>query len=225
MPPGRRQRFERKKVDKRTLIVREYILKNPHATVKQVCAATGAKTRSVYYVRQDLIAQQLITPAAVKRGRPPLNADAPTADVDTLETVSAADLMKQVEDITGEEYDNLTPEQMKRILSRIAGNAMMPPQVRIMAITAKNKLDFETQDRHDLGPGKPLTYAQALQRVVWMLEAIGPKMLEEAITIAFSPKGTAHAPEAESPVVGEAGTETTPPAVEPEGQPPNPPAS
>lgn len=180
-------------------IAKIYLIEHPYATITEVAQATKVSARTVSLARKELR-----DAGSLKRSHgdftSPLNPatdqiddattpSAPSADQEILETKSAGDLIREVEHAAGTSFDDLPPDKMKRILSRIANNPAMPPQVRIMAITAKNKLDFETQDRHDLGPGVPLSRESAVERLSWLMEACGPSVVEDAISLAFSPKG------------------------------------
>jgi hypothetical protein len=140
---------------------------------------------------------QVDVPAAQENPGPaPPRVVAPAPRRDKSRPRSAGDVLRDTEaeqkalDSMEAGLGDLNADEQRRIAARIARNPLLPPQVRLQAITVKNKLDFETQDRNALGPGVPLTRADALKRGAALVRAWGPDFTRDAITLAFSPEGT-----------------------------------
>jgi len=189
-----------RKTYKRALraLAKEYILQNPYASVAQAATAVGASEKTISNARAELIKLGLVERhpdnhrtqgiGTIKRVGPVIP-DEP----EKLEKVTARQLMDEVERevlVAGTSLErDLDPVEMKQILSRLARNPMIAPQVRIAAVTAKTKLDFETQDRHTLGPGKPMTRAGAEDRMSMMMKALGLEITVSAFEKTFNWKG------------------------------------
>jgi hypothetical protein len=106
---------------------------------------------------------------------------------DKPEEFGADDLTKYMKDEFGVEDPNrdLTPEEFKGILSRIARNPKVPFQIVIAAGNAKFKVDQDLASQHDLGPGLPITEEDATVRLTLMNKAVGIKIATAAFERAF----------------------------------------
>ena len=177
------------------LRVKDYLLRNPNATNVQASNACGASIRTVSMARKELTTLTMI-PQNPNDHMPTLyeGKDPPKElDPDIMEVASTKSLMERVQkeindDVT--DISDMDPREMKRILSKIARSRVEHPTVRIAAIREKNRLDFETQDRHELGPGVPLTREGAVDRITLLMEAVCLDIIHEALEKMIS-KGVA----------------------------------
>lgn len=172
-----------------------YFLQHPEASIKEALAdlhrrGINVSERTVAQARSEL-AQKGLVPA----GR---NADTPAENVGTpadLPTVPASVKNKVIDDnmltafVQGEL--NLDDEEIRKLLlKKIIVIAMTPglhPDTTLSASTAWLKLK-DMARQADLGPGKPVTRADALERLVDLLRAVGPDLALEAMQVAFNLK-------------------------------------
>lgn len=172
---------------------REYLLRNPDASNKDVIAAIHVSYETVNTARRELVeAGYVQIPGGTRRS--PVAAPLPGEGIAVPmpaagATVPIADLIDAVDHERARLPDpgsDLDTEEMRRILSRIARDLTLPATVRISAITAKQKLDFEQQDRHSLGPGEPLSKESASLRLSLLMKACGFGIVRTAIQLAFA---------------------------------------
>lgn len=167
------------------------------------------KTQAIYnFLREnpsasdfEIIEKFQCTPRTATRVRAAMRADghnvAPHGDRKKIQRVLESDpraekeLEKKIEEIADKPLEDISNDEMKMVLTEIIRNKKFPPQVRVAAIGQKVKLDYETQDRHALGPGAPLSYNDAVDRLSMLMVAVGPDLTHDAITKAFS-KEKAH---------------------------------
>ena len=166
-------------------------MEHPGASTADVVQATRISARTVGVARRQLRDAGLAM--ATGSGRPPEfvppSVDGtPIKEQEEFDKQTAGELLAAAEKETGFEFSDITPEEMKRVLTRLIRNPGMPPQIRIAAITAKQKLDFDVQDKHALGPGAPLGKDDAVDRLASLMKACGPDIVHTAITVAFTPE-------------------------------------
>ena len=166
-----------------------YIIQNPQAQVQEVIQATGASKQTVINARKEVAASIVGTNLIPRKG---LAAEKADRDLQAREQ----HLSTREAIIRGEEPADVPPEEMRRILAALIRDYTLNPDVRIRAIAAKQKLDYETQDAHDLGPGAPTTREQAVSRVAMILQAVGHSIVHDAIEMAFGAKNAMDAGEA-----------------------------
>lgn len=169
----------------------DYILKHPHASNAEVLLALKVASSTVDNARRrlrdqgyslisnaDRITPKALTEQAVEeaaQGAMPLDMDNMSGLLDAIDEESAE----------AQIGDNATPEEMKKILTRILRNKGLDPRIRVMAIAQKQKLDYDTVGRHELGPGEPLSKDDAVDRLTMLLQACGPEITHLAIENAF----------------------------------------
>jgi len=172
----------------------EYLKANQQATNAEVCYYVGCSPRTAAMARGKLRSIGLDVRANAdrvnaKKVTEAVNDAALVAEDPSLEVENAGDLINAINtEIGGDISEDASPEEMRSILTRILRNRALDPRVRVLAIAQKQKLDFETQDRDSLGPGKPLTREDALTRLTLLITACGPDLLQDAITRAFNQK-------------------------------------
>lgn len=176
---------------------REHLLRNPNASNADVIAAIHVSPETVNSARRELAeagytqiprGRKFRVPATPSEGievKPlPIPESASLPDpVPVADLIDAIDDQRKRVPAVG---DHLDTEEMRRILSRIARDLTQPSTVRIAAITAKQKLDFEQQDRHSLGPGEPITKESAALRLSLLMKACGFAITRTAIALAFA---------------------------------------
>lgn len=195
---------------------RKYYLLHPDASINDVAVALAINHRTVSRVRKILVAEGMLEPG---RGRKPSldliekAESAPSAPVTEsakepikVDTTGLLDhkAMKKLATIENTIDDDVDDEEtrkrMIREVRRIAFDTEKHPDTRMSATQLWVKLKDMAKD-HTLGPGKPLTYADALARATDFLRAIGAKMAIEAMYAAFeveAPSGEAKTVESSS---------------------------
>jgi len=80
----------------------------------------------------------------------------------------------------------LTPDESMRLMSGMACDPNIPPQVRTSAAKELDSLRVRHAPKETLGPGPPLTTADKFARVLAVLEACPPSVQEQAFaTLSF----------------------------------------
>lgn len=194
----------------RLALAKEFLRANPLASTDDVIRATRCSARTVSQARRELREARLPGQSRYDRKNPQVVADAAMgATANIPSDPSAFDLMASEELLRAAEAEayrmvgakqkpplveptpeepilkDITPEEMKGVLTRLIRNPAMPPQIRIAAISAKQKLDYDTLDRNALGPGPPLSREAAIDRLALLMRACGPDLVHEAISAAF----------------------------------------
>lgn len=174
-------------------LAKEYLLANKAATNEDVVKALGVSSRTVTAARSALISMGLLQRSYFDRtsSHPTPDASEPAIPHGpTLETHSVADLAKLNELIQQDHGEAITAEEARKRVSRIirAASVMHDPQLELSAINMFARLDAQLGARDRLGPGPPLSREAKVQRSSQILEAIGPSIAGEALTIAFDRK-------------------------------------
>jgi len=183
-------------------VVRDYLLANPSSSLRDVMLATTASKRTISYVKAGLIQEgrlrrvihpqtQLATFLTANEVPLPQTVLFPEEKPPKYELVlenkelSTEELVSEITTQTGKEVRDLSVEEMRQILSKIARSSSIQPQVRIAAITQKHKIDSGEEDRHELGPGKPKTRREALERLSMLMKACGLQLVTDAMEQTF----------------------------------------
>ena len=175
----------------------------PNALNIEVEKATGVSKRTVSSARTELRREgrlqrtpsdRLLSPTVLS-AEPILVPDEPVAPLtpesqspEKGEEIAAKKLAELLATAGAGPDADLDVEEMKKRLSRIAMNPLIHPQIQIKAMEVKRKIDFDSQDTHELGPGPPLTKADALDRLGLMFQACGPELVLEAFHMVFKAK-------------------------------------
>jgi hypothetical protein len=193
------------KLKVRLLMAKEYLRQNPLHSTEDVMRHVRCSYRTVSTARKELRLAGEVPPSPWDRRSQKEVTEAALAavaeleaDPEKFEVTSTAQMLEAAEEEAqrparglpeppDEAYHlrDMTPDEMKGVLVRLIRNQAMPPQIRIAAIAAKQKLDFEAQDRNALGPGPPLSREDARDRLGRLMKACGPELVHEAITVAF----------------------------------------
>lgn len=144
-------------------LVKEYILANPGATIKEIVRLTRTAERTVSRVRQELIRTGAIAPAAV--GRPPAN-------VPEGEAADEAVIRRDIEAaISAGNTKVLTREERRQRLSLFADHQRVPHAARIAALKELEATEPPAEEKK-LGPGVPLTREDRIVRASLVIEAL-----------------------------------------------------
>lgn len=171
--------------------------RNSLATLKEVSAACQVSQRTAWAARQQMVIEGVCKPnrrAGKNLGDPEvedeLPDDAPGPEDAPREPNTLVDGEQLLLLAAGDtsELDDADPETKKRMLRElrlIAFNYSLHPDTRVTATKAWFALK-DSISAKELGPGKPLTYADAVARLKDMNIACGLRMALDAIIQAFS---------------------------------------
>lgn len=209
-----------------------YLREHPDASISEASRALGLSPRTVAYARKILVEQKILPP--YKRGvlEPEGEAAAPESPSSPVEQAVSPPKKniggtlldaKALEELGGmldrieENEDDIESQKlMLRQVKRMAFDLRLHPDTRMSAMQLWTKLR-DTVTSRTLGPGKPLTRAAAIDRLVMLFEAVGPELAVEAMYKAYgitdegklpandgeaarSPVGTPDAPGSGTPV-------------------------
>lgn len=106
-----------------------------------------------------------------------------------LDALQRAASEKDAEDFfqTYAEHRILSPEESMRLMSGMACDPNIPPQVRTSADAQLDKLRIRHAPKETLGPGPPLTLHDKLSRLKAILEACPDSVLEQAFATMHFP--------------------------------------
>jgi hypothetical protein len=196
--------------------VKNYLLEFPNATKDEVMAETGASKRTVNTARAELIKTGIAPPTWVNtkkfiphkykpktEGAPPV-VHARHEKISFEDTIApfaplaTTDLYKLLD--AGEDPDiddEKTRVAMLKQLRLMSFDASLHQSIRMSAMDLYNKLK-ETARGQTIGPGKPLTHADALDRLCLLFKAVGATLVLEATDKAFALTGELNGPVPES---------------------------
>ena len=188
---------------------RNFLLRNPDASIKEVAKATNMGVRTVARARKQLADENIVAPG--RRGRPAKSADtysyvpeevvpevpsspsdepaptevkvaAPVAikSSSLLDARALTDLSNMLDRIEDNEDDAESQKLMLRQVKRMAFDLKLHPDTRMSAMQLWTKLRDMVKSK-ELGPGKPLTREDALDRLVLLIQAVGPALVLEAM--------------------------------------------
>jgi hypothetical protein len=147
-------------------LVRHFILANPGATINDVVKATRTAPRTVSRVRQDMIREELIAPAATGRPTSPGPSQGPSEGPDVDEQIR-----KDIDAAIMAGKKVLTREERRQRLSAYADHPKVPTQAKIAALKELEATEPPEDDKV-LGPGAPLTKADRIVRGALVIEAL-----------------------------------------------------
>jgi len=168
-------------------LARDYIVRNPKATNYEVARETGCSLRTVTSARAELRRLGLVAPAFGDRGQSHRrdeaareNSSSPSEpfDIDTAADLNAA---VEAERARGKEADDdlgeMTPAELKKMLWRVV-KRNTDDRVVVAAASALGRIQADLEAR-PLGPGNPMTKADAKARLKMLFNACGlPLVLE-----------------------------------------------
>lgn len=169
---------------------KEYLLLHPTASDHEVMVAMNVSMKTVSNARHELVSLGKIPPSAydrktVKRTVRPAEAISKategTFDVKTTADLNAAvdeELRKRAEDITGIEGE-VDIGKLKRVLWKVV-HRNLDDRIVVAAASALARIQQEA-DARPLGPGKPLTKADAIDRLIMLFKACGVNLVVEAL--------------------------------------------
>lgn len=171
-----------------------YFLAHPTAKDKEVCDATGLNKATVARARWKLIDEGLLPPATRRRrGRPAKTKPGQAAQEPPARDGNVLLTGKELIDIADIDFDELPDDEArKKMLKELRKLAFSPDVSNDTRISAM-KLWIQFKDSgagRKLGPGDPLTYEQALDRLRTLMKACGFKLVYEAFTSVYLPKET-----------------------------------
>lgn len=180
--------------------VRAYFLQHPEASISQAARDMQVSTRTAAQVRSELAAKGLVPagrnrkvdkrvapvlPPAFAVEVPPTQSDGGHL-LDDKAIRAMADPSMDLADLDLD--DEETRKKLLREVKRIAFSPESHPDVRLSATQVWLKLKDMAKSR-ELGPGKPLTRAAAIARLVDLLKMTGPEIAIQAMYEAFNVKG------------------------------------
>lgn len=145
-------------------LVKQFILANPTATIREVAKATRASERTVSRARDVLVRGGMIPPAAIGR---PLSPQ-PEADSGPDEEKIRRDIDAAVRSGAAKV---LTREERRQRLSAYADHPQVPHASRIAALRELEATE-PPADEKKLGPGVPLTREERVHRAALVMEAL-----------------------------------------------------
>jgi hypothetical protein len=172
-PPTRREQAE------------SFLLANQAAKDSEVAASTGIDKVTVGRARANLISQGLL-PESTRKRATPARAKAPARP-----TGPPPDSLLTDADMRDLELGAMTDEDTrKKILTALRKIAFSPginteTAMNAMALWVKLK---DAAASKELGPGKPLTRADAKERVLSLMKAVGFDLIFECFQELFVPK-------------------------------------
>ncbi len=175
---------------------RDYLLKNPDASIAEVAKATNMGVRTIARARIQLVKEGLL-PGGRNSGPAP---DPPSSTVEPevpatptkagkgnnslLDAKALEELSNMLDTIDENEDDIESQKLMLRQVKRMAFDLRLHPDTRMSAMTLWNKLRDMTATR-SLGPGKPLNEEAAMERLILLAEAVGADLWIRATYKAF----------------------------------------
>lgn len=191
----------------KTEACKRYLLDHSDATNPEVKEAVGCESRNVNAARAELEKEGFLQKNSNNRAkftkhrlkksgltRPPeilrnLSGNALRTEAEVLSSfspVATSDLYKLLE--SGEDPDiddEKTRVAMLKQLRLMSFDASLHQSIRMSAMDLYNKLK-ETARGQTIGPGRPLTHADALDRLCLLFKAVGATLVLEATAKAFA---------------------------------------
>jgi len=174
---------------------RNYLIKNQDASIAEAAKATNMGVRTIARARKQLVDEGVLpggrnsapAPESPSSSDEPEVAAAPTKagkQNNLLDAKALDELSKMLDTIDENEDDIESQKLMLRQVKRMAFDLRLHPDTRMSAMTLWNKLRDMTATR-SLGPGKPLTEADAMERLVMLAKAVGAELWVKATYKAF----------------------------------------
>lgn len=179
-------------------LVKAFLIANPLATNAQVIKATGCSSSLPTMARNELRAAGFHVRARFDQTTPGITgmpgsfqqelitATEGTPDATATPMRGTAEVIDLLESAKTSDKE-LTAEEQRTFLSKLARDKNEPPQIRMAAMTMYNKLvSDDTDERDALGPGKPKTRADRVTRLSLLMRACGPTESLDAYKMAFN---------------------------------------
>ena len=199
--------------------VRAYFLQHPEASISQAARDMQVSARTAAQVRSELAEKGLVPkgrnrksdkqvasvlpPASAVEVSPNQSGGGHLIDDKSLRMIADSHFDMSDLDLDDEE----TRKKLLREVKRIAFSPDSHPDVRLSATQVWLKLKDMAKSR-ELGPGKPLTRAAAIARLVDLFKMTGADIAIQAMYIAFNVEGKENEqdPNMDNSVSGEAPT-------------------
>lgn len=193
---------------------RDYYLRHPDASISEVAAALNIATRTVARSREALVNEGLLAPgrnnpdsaaaaiaaavaSSVGTGSDTPQAEGPADPVAprpsgghprnaVLDDEALRKMNAMIDELAGDDSTDVE-ETRKRMIAQVKRwvfDPLLTPDTRMSAATLWAKL-VDMQRAKDLGPGKPLTQADAIERASDFSIACGPLIMTVALFRAF----------------------------------------
>jgi hypothetical protein len=196
------------------LRAREYILAHPDESKGQQSRATDISERTIASARAELIAEGLLAPSrkAAPRTIPSeVAARLPEQDPDAVpmphprdNVLVDAEAMLRIGAMIDEATEHGDDETVTKLLLKqclsFAFNPSLHPDTRMSASQMWAKLR-DKKTATDLGPGKPKTRTDAVERMRSLMAAVGPEITVQAVHAAFEVKNDPSQNEPNPPIV------------------------
>jgi hypothetical protein len=165
--------------------VRAAILQNPSATVSSIENFTGASRRTVYYVLNKLRKEGLIPSSrkdkpATEEAKEPTVVTSQIIDDPTLQAMANSENFD--EDFGTEDE---VRAKLLRVVQKMAFDPLLHPDTRLSASQVWAKLKDIARSK-DLGPGPPRTEDEIIDRLVRLMQGVGPGLVIKALDQAFA---------------------------------------
>lgn len=161
----------------KTTLTRQFMKDNPHASINQIRSATGASKALVGQIRaaERFAAEnqgQAISPSFTRPG----------ANARFSPGVGQLDIDALLERVQGGDAQRLNPGQQAALLSAIAQQPGIADMARIAALNSLRALEAQMGQQVELGPGKPMSFLLAVNRLSKLMIAAGPKVVQASLT-------------------------------------------
>lgn len=175
---------------------RNYLIKNPDASIAEAAKATNMGERTIARARKQLVDEGVLpggrnaepAPEAPSSSVEPVAPAAPTKAGKSGNALLDAQAMKELDEMLNaveeDEDDAESQKKMLRQVKRMAFDLRLHPDTRMSAMQMWGKLRDMTAAR-TLGPGKPLNEEAAIDRLVLLFEAVGADIAVKAMYKAF----------------------------------------
>jgi hypothetical protein len=160
----------------------QYLIEHPESRDSEVARNTGVDPVTVGRARKGLIDEGVLAPQTKRRATAPRAKRGPAADPNTL--LTDADL-RDLE--TGAIDDEDTRKRILGSLRKIAFAPGMNYETAMNAMSLWIKLKDQASTK-ELGPGSPVTYADAKARLLRLMKAVGFELVFECFQELFVPK-------------------------------------
>jgi hypothetical protein len=171
----------------------EYLLGYPAASNEQVVKATGCSPRSVSRARSMLVATGQLSRSYFDRHpvtsgsnvAPQESPGEPASDSIALEGVRDPSALEKA--VREDHGPPLTTDQMRQRYSAIARYAQKTGEfsLEMSAMQSFARLEAQTGAQNRLGPAPPHTREDRRDRVIPILQAAGPSIVAEAVSMAY----------------------------------------
>lgn len=168
--------------------IKAYILANPAASNSEIVEKTGASARTVSYVRSTLRSEGTNEPSK----RSEAKSDGEELVIESVAEMLTPQTIKEMAVDPTFGADLLDEDQIRTKLlqqvQRMAFDPQIGSQTKLDAIQVWVKLK-DIARAATMGPGNPLTEAEAVDRLSMIMQGCGPTVTIKALDRAFDKKG------------------------------------